>query len=155
MWTCIKLHDIFTQMIDATLNNRNEKKKIHWIENHIVSIRMARNMRAVELPWGAIGRHPLIRSLCSFNWTQNRIAAPIGCRWIATICIAGRSLLISPARGLHSVDVIALKVHDRRDFPSLVMFHSYRSLEDVGSSFILLGRLLLLEFRWIRWIIVC
>lgn len=31
MWTCIKLHDIFTQMIDATLNNRNEKKNtLNW-----------------------------------------------------------------------------------------------------------------------------
>lgn len=26
MWICIKLRDISTQMADATLNNRNEKK---------------------------------------------------------------------------------------------------------------------------------
>lgn len=58
--------------------------------------------------------------LCSFNWTQNRIAS-IGCRWIATICIAGRSLLIYPPRGPYrrcNTKGSPL-VDDRKDFPSL------------------------------------
>lgn len=73
--------------------------------------------------------------LCSFNWTQNRIAS-IGCRWIATICIAGRSLLIYPPRGPYrrcNTKGSPL-VDDRKDFPSLGMHNAYRLMQ--GSTFL-------------------
>lgn len=68
------------------------------------------------------GRHPLTRSLCSFNWTQNRIADRVQVnrndlyRWqiITHLSSPGTVSTFVTRKGLCSP-----LVDDRKDFPSL------------------------------------